>query len=48
MKSFKRTRTAVAAALLAALSITTVSATAIAVDAKGVVKAARGGDHWPN
>lgn len=47
MTSFKRTRIAVAAAMLAAVSLTTVGAAAVSADPGSSVQSMRGTDHWP-
>jgi len=48
MKSFTRTRIAVAAAMMAALSLTTVGVAATATDAGSSTQSLRGTDHWPS
>ncbi len=46
MKTYTRTRLAVAAALMAAVSLTTVGAVTVSADAAS--SSLRGTDHWPN
>lgn len=47
MKTVSRTRVAIAAALMAAVSLTTIGVTAVAADASQAHAVKRTGDTWP-